>query len=140
MFVPLLLIVNPRGFLPQLPGHHVEIAKLQAEHVTVQYTCGTCSLIVFGLADLLPGTSCNVFNVFCSHTGQSNPPNHLSMFLEVTDSKAGSSEWSCFVSHRLSVVNQKFEGDRYMIGRVIAPLSPKYTLKFLVASCGQKPD
>lgn len=34
------------------------------------------------------------------------------MFLEVTDSKAGSSEWSCFVSHRLSVVNQKFEGDR----------------------------
>ncbi|KAL0051235.1 hypothetical protein WJX82_004155 [Trebouxia sp. C0006] len=44
--------------------------------------------------------------------GQSNPPNHLSMFLEVTDSKAGSSEWSCFVSHRLSVVNQKFEGDR----------------------------
>ena len=35
------------------------------------------------------------------------------MFLEVTDSKAGSSEWSCFVSHRLSVVNQKFEGDRY---------------------------
>lgn len=45
--------------------------------------------------------------------GQSNPPNHLSMFLEVTDSKAGSSEWSCFVSHRLSVVNQKFEGDRY---------------------------
>ena len=46
--------------------------------------------------------------------GQSNPPNHLSMFLEVTDSKAGSSEWSCFVSHRLSVVNQKFEGDRFV--------------------------
>lgn len=47
--------------------------------------------------------------------GQSNPPNHLSMFLEVTDSKAGSSEWSCFVSHRLSVVNQKFEGDRFVL-------------------------
>lgn len=38
--------------------------------------------------------------------GQSNPPNHLSMFLEVTDPRAGP-EWSCFVSHRLSVVNQK---------------------------------
>lgn len=50
---------------------------------------------------------------YAVHAGQSNPPNHLSMFLEVTDSKAGSSEWSCFVSHRLSVVNQKFEGDRY---------------------------
>ena len=50
---------------------------------------------------------------YAVRAGQSNPPNHLSMFLEVTDSKAGSSEWSCFVSHRLSVVNQKFEGDRY---------------------------
>jgi len=38
--------------------------------------------------------------------GQSQPPNHLSMFLEVTDSQANP-EWSCFVSHRLSVVNQR---------------------------------
>eukprot|EP00884_Botryococcus_braunii_P019083 jgi/Botrbrau1/5859/Bobra.0366s0040.1 len=40
--------------------------------------------------------------------GQSQPPQHLSMFLEVTDPRS-SGEWSCFVSHRLSVVNQKFE-------------------------------
>ena len=31
------------------------------------------------------------------------------MFLEVTDSSANNSEWSCFVSHRLSVVNQRSE-------------------------------
>ncbi|XP_022941427.1 uncharacterized protein LOC111446723 isoform X2 [Cucurbita moschata] len=41
--------------------------------------------------------------------GQSQPPCHLSVFLEVTDSRITSSEWSCFVSHRLSVVNQKME-------------------------------
>ena len=88
---------------------------MQAEHV-IATSYGACSLVVFGLALLLPVMLCNDFDVCCSHTGQSNPPNHLSMFLEVTDSKAGSSEWSCFVSHRLSVVNQKFEGDRYRIG------------------------
>ncbi|CAN1287796.1 Ubiquitin C-terminal hydrolase 13 [Linum perenne] len=41
--------------------------------------------------------------------GQSQPPCHLSVFLEVTDSRNTSSDWSCFVSHRLSVVNQKME-------------------------------
>ncbi|XP_021277599.1 uncharacterized protein LOC110411667 [Herrania umbratica] len=41
--------------------------------------------------------------------GQSQPPCHLSVFLEVTDSKATTSDWSCFVSHRLSVVNQRME-------------------------------
>ncbi|AES73609.2 putative ubiquitinyl hydrolase 1 [Medicago truncatula] len=41
--------------------------------------------------------------------GQSQPPCHLSVFLEVTDSRNSSSDWSCFVSHRLSVVNQKTE-------------------------------
>ena len=41
-------------------------------------------------------------------SGQSQPPCHLSMFLEVTDSR-GSPDWSCFVSHRLSVVNQRLE-------------------------------
>lgn len=41
--------------------------------------------------------------------GQSQPPNHLSMFLEVTDPRMGGTEWSCFVSHRLTVVNQKTE-------------------------------
>lgn len=41
--------------------------------------------------------------------GQSQPPCHLSVFLEVTDSRNTSSDWSCFVSHRLSVVNQKTE-------------------------------
>uniref|UniRef100_A0A2P2JRG2 Uncharacterized protein MANES_16G123500 n=2 Tax=Rhizophora mucronata TaxID=61149 RepID=A0A2P2JRG2_RHIMU len=41
--------------------------------------------------------------------GQSQPPCHLSVFLEVTDSRHTSSDWSCFVSHRLSVVNQKME-------------------------------
>ncbi|KAI9107556.1 hypothetical protein K1719_021593 [Acacia pycnantha] len=40
---------------------------------------------------------------------QSQPPCLLSMFLEVTDSRKTSSDWSCFVSHRLSVVNQKME-------------------------------
>lgn len=42
-------------------------------------------------------------------SGQSQPPCHLSVFLEVTDSRNSSSDWSCFVSHRLSVVNQKTE-------------------------------
>ena len=42
-------------------------------------------------------------------SGQSQPPCHLSVFLEVTDSRNTSSDWSCFVSHRLSVVNQKME-------------------------------
>ncbi|XP_058112078.1 uncharacterized protein LOC131255390 [Magnolia sinica] len=41
--------------------------------------------------------------------GQSQPPCHLSVFLEVTDSRNTTSDWSCFVSHRLSVVNQKME-------------------------------
>lgn len=41
--------------------------------------------------------------------GQSQPPCHVSVFLEVTDSRNTSSDWSCFVSHRLSVVNQKME-------------------------------
>ncbi|XP_010906892.1 uncharacterized protein [Elaeis guineensis] len=41
--------------------------------------------------------------------GQSQPPCHLSVFLEVTDSRNTTSDWSCFVSHRLSVVNQKLE-------------------------------
>ncbi|KAK1292495.1 hypothetical protein QJS10_CPB17g02403 [Acorus calamus] len=41
--------------------------------------------------------------------GQSQPPCHLSVFLEVTDPRNTSTDWSCFVSHRLSVVNQKVE-------------------------------
>ena len=49
--------------------------------------------------------------MFCGRVpaGQSQPPNHLSMFLEVADSKASAADWSCFVSHRLAVVNQKSE-------------------------------
>ncbi|XP_024360999.1 uncharacterized protein [Physcomitrium patens] len=39
--------------------------------------------------------------------GQSQPPCHLSMFLEVTDPRNTCADWSCFVSHRLSVVNQR---------------------------------
>lgn len=39
--------------------------------------------------------------------GQSQPPCHLSVFLEVTDSRNTSNDWSCFVSHRLSVQNHK---------------------------------
>ncbi|CAM0945240.1 unnamed protein product [Alopecurus aequalis] len=41
--------------------------------------------------------------------GQSQPPCHLSVFLEVTDPRNTTSEWTCFVSHRLSVINQKVE-------------------------------
>ncbi|KAF8407158.1 hypothetical protein HHK36_006284 [Tetracentron sinense] len=41
--------------------------------------------------------------------GQSQPPCHLSVFLEVSDSRNTSNDWSCFVSHRLSVVNQRME-------------------------------
>ena len=41
--------------------------------------------------------------------GQSQPPNHLSMFLEVTDPSTTNADWSCFVSHRLSVVNHRGE-------------------------------
>nr|PNR60391.1 hypothetical protein PHYPA_003184 [Physcomitrium patens] len=40
-------------------------------------------------------------------SGQSQPPCHLSMFLEVTDPRNTCADWSCFVSHRLSVVNQR---------------------------------
>lgn len=40
-------------------------------------------------------------------SGQSQPPCHLSVFLEVTDSRNTNNDWSCFVSHRLSVLNQK---------------------------------
>ncbi|MCL7025321.1 hypothetical protein MKW94_025380 [Papaver nudicaule] len=46
--------------------------------------------------------------------GQSQPPCHLSVFLEVTDSRNTSSDWSCFVSHRLSVVNQRMEDKSVM--------------------------
>ena len=31
------------------------------------------------------------------------------MFLEVTDPATNGGDWSCFVSHRLSVVNQRGE-------------------------------
>ncbi|KAL4181746.1 hypothetical protein AMTRI_Chr12g272620 [Amborella trichopoda] len=41
--------------------------------------------------------------------GQSQPPCHLSVFLEVTDPRNTAADWSCFVSHRLSVVNQRME-------------------------------
>eukprot|EP00891_Asterochloris_glomerata_P002316 jgi/Astpho2/2316/e_gw1.00043.1.1_t len=45
--------------------------------------------------------------------GQSNPPNHLSMFLEVSDSRAGLGEdWSCFVSHKLAVMHHRGDRDR----------------------------
>ncbi|OUZ99845.1 MATH [Macleaya cordata] len=46
--------------------------------------------------------------------GQSQPPCHLSVFLEVTDSRNTASDWSCFVSHRLSVVNQRMEDKSVM--------------------------
>ncbi|KAJ4765159.1 TRAF-like family protein [Rhynchospora pubera] len=42
--------------------------------------------------------------------GQSQPPCHLSLFLEVTDPRATSPDWTCFVSHRLSVLCHKFDG------------------------------
>lgn len=40
--------------------------------------------------------------------GQSSPPMHLSMFLEVSEPRP-ELDWSCFVSHRLSVLNQKYD-------------------------------
>ena len=47
--------------------------------------------------------------------GQSQPPQHLSLFLEVTDPRNGDTDWSCFVSHRLSVVHQVRVALRYCI-------------------------
>jgi hypothetical protein len=44
--------------------------------------------------------------------GQSQPPMHLSMFLEVTDPRNQETDWSCFVSHRLSVINQHRDSDK----------------------------
>jgi hypothetical protein len=44
--------------------------------------------------------------------GQSQPPMYLSMFLEVTDPRSPDTDWSCFVSHRLSVVHQTRDADR----------------------------
>ncbi|CAN4097650.1 unnamed protein product [Withania somnifera] len=41
--------------------------------------------------------------------GQSQPPCHLSVFLEVTDSRSSNSDWSCFVSHRLYCVYESFD-------------------------------
>ena len=38
--------------------------------------------------------------------GQSQPPQHLSMFLEVSDGQSSGNS-SCFVSHRLAIVNQR---------------------------------
>ncbi|KAK9829646.1 hypothetical protein WJX72_007078 [[Myrmecia] bisecta] len=49
--------------------------------------------------------------------GQSQPPCHLSMFLEVTDPRSTSPDWSCFVSHRLSVVNQRAEGGEKSVSK-----------------------
>ena len=37
---------------------------------------------------------------------------HLSMFLEVTDPRNNEADWSCFVSHRLSVINQHRDSDK----------------------------
>jgi hypothetical protein len=37
---------------------------------------------------------------------------HLSMFLEVTDPRNQEADWSCFVSHRLSVINQHRDSDK----------------------------
>ena len=45
-------------------------------------------------------------HVSCMGAGQSQPPQHLSMFLEVSDGQS-SGNWSCFVSHRLAIVNQR---------------------------------
>ena len=39
--------------------------------------------------------------------GQSQPPQHLSMFLEVTHPRSAAPDWSCFVSHRLAVACQR---------------------------------
>ncbi|KAF2303804.1 hypothetical protein GH714_023498 [Hevea brasiliensis] len=55
------------------------------------------------------GTWANLLGGLKILQGQSQPPCHLSVFLEVTDSRNTSSDWSCFVSHRLSVLNQKME-------------------------------
>ena len=44
--------------------------------------------------------------------GQSQPPTFLSVFLEVTDPSPPSPDWTCFVSHRLSVINQRGDSDR----------------------------
>ncbi|KAJ3679504.1 hypothetical protein LUZ60_017515 [Juncus effusus] len=45
--------------------------------------------------------------------GQSQPPRHLSVFLEVTDPRSATSQpdWTCFVSHRLSIANQKSDSN-----------------------------
>lgn len=48
----------------------------------------------------------------CFAAGQSQPPTYLSMFLEVCDPRAPSPDWTCFVSHRLAVVNQKAEAEK----------------------------
>lgn len=60
---------------------------------------GLCGMYVKGSQSFLFGWN----------AGQSQPPCHLSMFLEVTDPRNTAADWSCFVSHRLSVVNQRFD-------------------------------
>ena len=44
--------------------------------------------------------------------GQSQPPMHLSLFLEVIDPRHQDTDWSCFVSHRLSVVHQGKDAEK----------------------------
>lgn len=39
--------------------------------------------------------------------GQTQPPVHLSIFLEVTDPAPQNHDWSCFVSHKLAILGHK---------------------------------
>jgi hypothetical protein len=71
--------------------------------------------------------------------GQSQPPTYLSMFLEVCDPRAPSPDWTCFVSHRLAVVNQKAEADKSVskesqVRRLLAALQMEFGC--LGGSCG----
>ena len=70
--------------------------------------------LLLTVLDICTDISANVEHMICSATGQSNPPNHLSMFLEVSDSRAGLGEdWSCFVSHKLAVLHHRGDRDRW---------------------------
>jgi hypothetical protein len=101
------LIVYPRGM--PIPGGaglpDVATAAGLPDVATGEICWAPCVMWFSGCIYKLADTNL----LTSTPAGQSQPPNHLSMFLEVTDPRQGSNDWSCFVSHRLTVVNQKSE-------------------------------
>ena len=66
--------------------------------------------------------------------GQSQPPQHLSMFLEVSDGQS-SGNWSCFVSHLLAIVNQRDTSRSLVKESLVIMLKSSSSFLALLCSC-----